>query len=219
MGVSLVHLALLAVLTRSQTLPPDPPLPPIEVFLVDPPAPPPASPPPDPSPRAGGGAPAAPSRVHVPPDPPPDPPEIVAPVEQAPEPALNVGVAPIQTPDPGMGQGGQGTGTGTGIGSGDGPGSGGGPAQIIRGPTLGQIQAAHPPDARSVYGQVRLSCVIRLDERLDPCEVIGEEPPGRGFGEAGLVVSRHFRFHPPTRNGRPIPGRRVVVGVDFGRPR
>lgn len=219
LGVSVAHLALLAVLTRSQPLPPDSPLPPIEVILIDPPAPEPEPPPPDPSPEAGGGAPAAPSVVHVPPDPPPEPPEIIAPVEQAPEPAPLVGVAPTETPEPGMGQGGQGTGTGTGTGAGDGPGSGSGPARIIRGPTLGQIQGAHPPGARSVYGRVRLSCVIRLDELLDDCRVVDEQPPGRGFGEAGLVVSRHFRFRPPMQGGRPIPGQRVVVGVDFGRPR
>lgn len=218
-GVVLGHLVLLALLGRSQAPPSEPSLPPIEVVLIDPPAPAPDPPAPDPSPRAGGGAPAAPSRVHVPPDPPPDPPEIIAPVQQAPEPALNVGIAPIETAAPGMGQGGQGTGTGTGIGSGDGPGSGSGPPRIVRGPTLGQIQAAHPPGARSVYGRVRLSCVIRLDERLDPCRVISEEPQGRGFGDAGLVVSRHFRFRPPTQDGRPVSGRSVEVGVEFGRPR
>ncbi|MBG7615198.1 energy transducer TonB [Brevundimonas sp. BAL450] len=219
LGVGLAHVALLAVLTRSQPLPPDPPLPPIEVFLVPPPEPEPEPPPPDPSPEAGGGAPAAPSVVHTPPNPPPEPPEIIAPIEQAPEPALNVGAAPTESPEPGMGQGGQGTGTGTGTGAGDGPGSGSGPAQIVRGPTLGQIQAAHPPGARSVYGRVSLSCVIRLDQYLDQCRVVSESPPGRGFGEAGLVVSRYFRFRPPTQGGRPVEGRRVVVGVDFGRPR
>jgi len=112
LGVGLAHVALLAVLSRSQPPSHDPPLPPIEVFLVPPPEPEPDPPPLDPSPEAGGGAPAAPSVVHSPPDPPPDPPEIAAPVEQAPEPALNVGVAPTESPDPGMGQGGQGTGRG-----------------------------------------------------------------------------------------------------------
>lgn len=218
-GVVLAHLALLVALGRSQPLPPDPPPPPVEVILIPPPEPEPDPPPPDPSPEAGGGAPAAPSVVHRPPDPPAAPPEIIAPPEPAPEPAPVVGVAPNETPDPGTGQGGQGTGSGTGTGAGDGPGSGSGPARIIRGPTLGQIQAAHPPGARSVYGRVRLSCVIRLDEYLDQCRVVSEDPPGRGFGRAGLVVSRHFRFRPPTQGGRPIEGQRVVVGVDFGRPR
>lgn len=219
LGVALAHVALLAVLSRSQTQPPDPPPPPIEVILIPPPGPPPDPPPFEPSSQAGGGAPAAPSVVHAPPDPPPTPPEIIAPVEQAPDPALTVGAAPIESPAPGLGQGGQGTGTGTGIGAGDGPGSGSGPARIIRGPTLGQIQAAHPPGARSVYGRVSLSCVIRLDQHLDQCRVVSETPPGRGFGEAGLVTARHFRFHPPTQAGQAVPGQRVVVGVDFGRPR
>lgn len=219
LGVLLAHVGLLAVLSRSQPAPLDPPPPPIEVFLIPPPEPEPDPPPPDPSPEAGGGAPAAPSVVHSPPDPPPDPPEVAAPVEQAPEPAPVVGIAPTESPEPGMGQGGQGTGRGAGTGAGDGPGSGSGPAQIVRGPTLGQIQAIHPPGARSVYGRVSLSCVIRLDQYLDQCRVVSETPPGRGFGEAGLVATRYFRFRPPTQGGRPIEGQRVVVGVDFGRPR
>ena len=69
LGVGLAHVALMAVLSRSQPLPPDPPLPPIEVFLVPPPEPEPDPPPPDPSPEAGGGAPAAPSVRPRSPDP------------------------------------------------------------------------------------------------------------------------------------------------------
>ena len=49
--------------------------------------------------------------------------------------------------------------------------------------------------------------------------MVSETPPGRGFGEAGLVVSRYFRFRPPSQGGRPVEGQRVIVGVDFGRPR
>lgn len=216
LGVSVAHVALLAVLARSTGEPSPDPAPPIEVILYDPPVPEP--PPPDPSPEAGGGAPAAPSVVHVPPDPPRVPPEVIAPREPAPEQPLVVGVSPTETPEPGMGQGGQGTGTGTGVGSGDGPGSGSGPPRLVVGPTMAQIRANHPPNARMTYGRVELSCVIRVDQLLDECRVVRESPPGMGFGQAGLVVSRYFRFRPPTQGGRPVAGQRVVVGIDFGRP-
>jgi len=190
--------------------------PPFEVVLYDPPPPISNEPP---APETGGGAPAAPSVIHTPPPPPKDRPrEVPAPPVKAPEPAPVVGVAPASSPQPGFGQGGQGTGSGSGVGSGSGPGSGSTGPRLVTGPTIGQIRANHPPGARSRYGRVELSCVIRLDSRLDGCRVVQETPPGLGFGAAGLQVSGYFRFQPPTEDGRPVEGQRVTVGVDFGRP-
>ena len=199
---------------------PQPPAPsepqPFEVVLYDPP--PPASDQP-PAPETGGGAPAAASRIHTPPPPKKArPPELPAPPKQAPAPAPVVGVAPAPSPQPGFGQGGQGTGAGSGVGSGAGPGSGSTGPRLVTGPTIGQIRASHPPRARSRYGRAELSCVIRLDNRLDDCRIVDETPPGLGFGAAGLQVSGFFRFQPPTENGRPVQGQRVTVGIDFGRP-
>ncbi|WP_295167947.1 energy transducer TonB [uncultured Brevundimonas sp.] len=190
--------------------------PPFEVVLYDPPPPISNEPP---APETGGGAPAAPSVIHTPPPPPKERPrEVPAPPVKAPEPAPVVGVAPAPSPQPGFGQGGQGTGSGSGVGSGSGPGSGSTGPRLVAGPTIGQIRANHPPGARSRYGRVELSCVIRLDSRLDGCRVVQETPPGLGFGAAGLQVSGYFRFQPPTEDGRPVEGQRVTVGVDFGRP-
>ena len=190
--------------------------PPFEVVLYDPP-------PPISNealaPETGGGAPAAPSVIHTPPHPPKDRPrEVPAPAVKAPEPAPVVGIAPAPSPQPGFGQGGQGTGSGSGVGSGNGPGSGSTGPRLVTGPTIGQIRANHPSNARSRYGRVELSCIIRLDSRLDGCRVVDESPPGMGFGAAGLQVSGFFRFQPPTEDGRPVEGQRVTVGVDFGRP-
>jgi protein TonB len=223
MAVALaVHGLVLLAVSRSTPAPPDAPLRTFDVFLYAPePTPPPPPPPPaEPAIEAGGGAPASPSVVHQPPEPPPEVErEIVAPPEPAPEPAPDVGIAPLPTPTPGQGLGGQGSGTGTGSGEGTGPGSGSTPARLIAGPSLNQIRSHHPPNARSRYGRVELSCVIRLDERLEACRVVSESPGGLGFGQAGLVVAQYFRFRPPSEGGRPQPGRRIVVGIDFGRPR
>lgn len=186
--------------------------PPFEVVLYDPPPPERA-----PAPEAGGGAPAAPSRIHTPP-PPDRPPELPAPPKQAPTPAPVVGVAPAPSPEPGLGQGGQGTGQGAGVGAGTGPGDGGTGPRLITGPTMAQVRANHPRQARSRYGRVELSCRIRLDNRLEACRVVEETPAGLGFGAAGLAVADYFRFQAPTRNGRPVEGQQVMVGVDFGIP-
>lgn len=199
-----------------------PPSIPIEVELVRPFTPPPPPPPPAPvEVESGGGAPAAPSRVHVTPKPPERPPELpVAPPTPAPRPALVVGASPTATLNSGLGQGGQGTGVGSGTGEGDGPGSGSGPI-ILRGASNGEILAFVPPEARRrrQAGRSAVSCLIRPDTRLEACRVVDEQPGGFGFGEAAVrIAETHFRFRPPTTaSGRAVDGFRVTVTVNFGR--
>ena len=220
-GVGVLHAGTFALLALQRT-PPSPPPPPVfDVELVRPPLPPPPPPPPPtPAPTAGGGAPAAPSRIHTPPVVRPVPPEVPAPRVQAPEPALVVGVAPISSGAPGMGQGGTGAGTGAGDGDGDGPGSGA-PPLILRGASQAEILPFVPPAARAARrsGRGSVSCVIRADTRLEDCRIVGETPPGFGFGEAALTIApRYFRFRPPTgAGGRAVEGYRVTVFVQFGR--
>lgn len=217
-GVSVAHLLLFALMARGDGVTPPTVPPPFEVQLIRPEPPPPPPPPPaEPAERAGGGAPAAPSRIHVPP-PPKVAPELPAPPVPAPEPAIVVGVAPTESPIAGMGQGGEGSGTGAGMGSGAGPGSGGTRARLVQGPTPTQILREYPRGARAerLSGRAVIACVIRLDTRLERCRVVDEVPAGSGFGQAALTVSTHFRFQPPTRDGRPLAGQEVTVGVDFG---
>ncbi len=194
---------------------------PIAVELVRPPPPPPPPPPPTPSPvQPGGGAPAAPSRVHVTPKPPEIPPELPAPPKPAPRPTLVVGAAPTASLNVGLGQGGEGTGTGSGTGEGDGPGSGSGPI-ILRGASNGEILPFVPPEARRrrIPGRAEVRCTIRSDSRLDACRVVSESPSGLGFGEAAArVAEAHFRVRPATTgSGRVVEGGQFTVGVNFGR--
>ncbi|MBX9614559.1 MAG: energy transducer TonB [Caulobacteraceae bacterium] len=220
--VCLVQAALFAAigLDRVQTIVAVPP-PPVSVELVRP-VPPVPEPPPQPSAiePPGGGAPAAPSRVHVTPTPPEVPPELIAPPTPAPRPAPVVGAAATASLNAGMGQGGQGAGTGSGTGEGDGPGSGSGPL-ILRGASNGEILAFVPPEARRrrQSGRSAVSCLIRSDTRLEACRVVDETPGGFGFGEAAVrIAETHFRFRPPTTaSGRAVEDFRVTVTVSFGR--
>lgn len=193
----------------------------ISVTLERPaPAPPPTPPKVEPAPTRGGGAPAAPSRVHLPMKTPDRPAEVVAPPTPAPTQPLVVGVAPVATPTPGMGQGGEGLGTGNGRGDGDGPGQGGLPPLILHGPSQAEILGFVPPEARRARqaGRASINCVIRPDQRLDDCRVVSETPAGFRFGEAGLRAAALFRYRPPmTASGRPIEGQRVTISVEFGR--
>lgn len=220
-GVGVLHLALFGLLgTLRPEAPPIILSRPVEVELVRPsPIPPLPVPPPPTKPAAvaGGGAPAAPSRTRLPPIKNERPPELSASPKPATEPPLVIGVAPEAGPTPGQGQGGAGTGSGSGVGAGSGPGAGDGPPRLIQGPTKDQLRRLHPREAfrQRLNGSARIACRIRLDSRLENCRVVDEAPPGRGFGEAALAASGYFRFRPPTRDGRPVEGREITVGVEF----
>ena len=221
--MALAHLALFLTLARVGPEAIQTPLPPIEVELVEPMPPEPDPPDPAPAEESGGGAPAAPSRVHVPPDPPRVNPEVIAPIEQAPEPdPIVVGVAPVAGPTPGQGLGGQGTGTGTGIGSGSGPGSGTRtPPRVLREPSVVEIGRYVPARARSTrtYGDVSLRCQVRLDTRVENCRVVSESPTGYGFGDAARAVAEtEYRFRPATVDGRVDTGFTVGIDIRFGPP-
>ncbi|HUH10399.1 MAG TPA: energy transducer TonB, partial [Brevundimonas sp.] len=178
-AIGALHLALFGLLGRLQPdIAPTPLSRPVEVELVRPSPipPPPVPPPPRPAPSEGGGAPAAPSRVHLPPRKVERPPEVTAPPKPAPEPPLVVGVAPDAGPTPGQGLGGEGTGSGSGLGSGAGSGAGDGPPRLIQGPTKDQIRRLHPREAfrQRLNGRASIACRIRLDTRLEDCRVVDE---------------------------------------------
>lgn len=55
-------------------------------------------------------------------------------------------------------------------------------------------------------GQVVLDCAVGTDGRLS-CAVVSETPPGWGFGEAALRISRDYRMTPAMRDGVAVEGR------------
>lgn len=52
-------------------------------------------------------------------------------------------------------------------------------------------------------GHATLSCVVTVEGRLSPCEVVEETPPGLGFGEASLKMAPLWQMRPKTVNGAP----------------
>ncbi len=214
-----LHLLLALAFGRSapESRPAEPVI--VEAVLVPRPSPAPEPPAEDHERAASpsGGAPAAPSRLHVPPRVVDRPVEVIAPPVQAPEPdPFVVGLAPIADPLAGRGQGGQGAGDGMGVG--DGSGSGGSaPPRMERLPSRQEILSRYPRQAleRRRGGRATLVCRIGLDQRLQACAVREETPRGQGFGDAALSLAPLYRFRPPVRDGRPVEGHEIVVGVEF----
>jgi periplasmic protein TonB len=88
--------------------------------------------------------------------------------------------------------------------------------QWVERPSGRDFARYYPPRAleREQEGMVRLSCLVAADGRIS-CTVTSEEPPGWGFGDAALRISRHFRMAPATRDGVPTSGGRVNVPIRF----
>lgn len=61
---------------------------------------------------------------------------------------------------------------------------------------------------REVEGRATVECLVDASGRLS-CTITSEDPPGYGFGEATLRVSRHFRVAAATRDGQATTGGRI----------
>jgi hypothetical protein len=72
---------------------------------------------------------------------------------------------------------------------------------------LGRHQRYYPPRAlsRGRRGDVVLDCVPGDDTRMSTCQVLYEDPPDFGFGDAALRIACHFRIDPATiEDGGPV---------------
>ncbi|RZJ93791.1 MAG: energy transducer TonB [Brevundimonas sp.] len=56
-------------------------------------------------------------------------------------------------------------------------------------------------------GSATLSCVASPEGRLGPCEIVSEDPPGMGFGDAAATSALQARVYPATVDGVPQSGR------------
>ena len=74
----------------------------------------------------------------------------------------------------------------------------------------GLIDAGHYRDAAE--DESADLCIINT------CTVTNEDPPGFGFGEATLRISRFFRIAPATRDGVPTSGGRFRTTVRWQLP-
>lgn len=160
-------------------------------------------------PLDGGGAPAAPSTVHIAEEPRPEAVELTAPLEPAPLQPLVLGVSPLIAPAPGAGQGGLGDGTG------NGEGSGSGGVVLVQGPAgaviTRDVQSVELVQAGQTH--VILRCRILETQQLSDCRVVGEHPRPSGYRRAALARSREFRFR--EHGVRPRGGRWIVVALAF----
>lgn len=69
-----------------------------------------------------------------------------------------------------------------------------------------EILAVYPAEAQRhrVSGRITMHCIVATDGQLKDCEVASEDPPGWGFGQAGLRLTPLFRMTPGEVHGVPV---------------
>lgn len=84
-------------------------------------------------------------------------------------------------------------------------------------PTAEQVAAAFPTEANATKGRAVIRCVVAVDQTLQQCSVLSEEPANEGFGQAALRLAPSFRLTPKTYDGVPVGGHPVVIPIIFAR--
>ena len=91
--------------------------------------------------------------------------------------------------------------------------------EIIMVPSGEETAEYNPDDAQRdhVSGHVTMSCMVKLDGRLQLCEIRAESPAGYHFGQSAVRQARLYLAKPATVDGRPVEARTDVT-INFSNP-
>jgi protein TonB len=82
-----------------------------------------------------------------------------------------------------------------------------------RRPSRDDLMRLYPRGVTGVRGQVRARCLIDANGKFMSCDIISEEPAGKGFGEATIRLSKLFQMKLLDADGLPVAGRKLTLPV------
>ncbi|HVI34391.1 energy transducer TonB [Phenylobacterium sp.] len=82
-------------------------------------------------------------------------------------------------------------------------------------PTAEALRTAFPAETAGGTVRVRLSCNVEQGGSVSGCEVVSEEPAGRGYGAAALKIASEFMLDTWTVEGFPTVGGTVQIPIRF----
>lgn len=88
-------------------------------------------------------------------------------------------------------------------------------------PSAEDLAALYPRAAvdAGVEGRATMRCTVTAVGLLTGCEVVVQDPPEAGFGQAALAMAGKFQMAPKTRDGQPVEGGTVRIPIRFLLPR
>lgn len=84
-------------------------------------------------------------------------------------------------------------------------------------PTREDLAPLYPARAATERkdGAATMSCRVMRDGVLSGCWIVAEVPPGYGFGQAAIALSKLLKGKPATLNGQPIDGAEIRFALGF----
>jgi TonB family protein len=67
-------------------------------------------------------------------------------------------------------------------------------------------------------GTGKVSCAVGLGGALQDCSIVGEDPPGLGFGDAALSIASRMKMNPWSQDGGPVDGIRIKLPIQLVLP-
>jgi protein TonB len=94
-------------------------------------------------------------------------------------------------------------------------------AQYSRTPDGDDMARCYPDRAQrnNLEGHSKFRCKVTAKGQLTDCEVLSEDPPDAGFGQASLCVAKLFRVKPMTSDGQPTDGGQLTIPLKWVLPR
>ena len=87
-------------------------------------------------------------------------------------------------------------------------------AEWYRKPTYAMF-APYLPHGWAKNGKSRVTCRMGARYHLEDCRILGETPPGSGYGYALLQAAWQFRMIPPRRGGKELTNAWVLIELDY----
>jgi protein TonB len=115
---------------------------------------------------------------------------------------------------------GNGDGRGSGLGRGEVRGAGDGPFELGNGVTAPRLLHSRAPSYTSeamrarIEGRTLLECVVLSDGTIGSVRVLRSLDRRYGLDDEAIRAARAWRFHPGTRNGRPV-AVRITIEMSF----